>query len=147
MHIDHVRGSPSTNIHLTSVSSWAALWVLYPHTSLVSQWGNPISWWRHHMETFSALLAIWAGNSPVTGEFPAQRPVSRSFGVFFDLPLNKRLSKQSWGWWFETLSRPLWRHSNDGIITWIILINWNWWYNRYKFTQRKLVFIFHYIYV
>ena len=44
--------------------------------------------------------------------FPTQRPVTRSFGVFFDLRLNKRLSKQSWGWWFETLPRPLWRHSN-----------------------------------
>ena len=38
---------------------------------------------------------------------------TRSFGVFFDLRLNKRLSKQSRGWWFETLPRPLWRHSND----------------------------------
>ena len=36
-----------------------------------------------------------------------------SFDVFFDLCLNKRLNKQSWGWWFETLSRPLWRHRND----------------------------------
>ena len=71
------------------------------------------SWWRHQMETFSALLAICAGNSPVPDEFPAQRPVMRSFDVFFDLRLNKRLSKQSWGWWFETLSRPLWRHNND----------------------------------
>ena len=51
-----------------------------------------------------------AGNSPVTDEFPSQRPVTRSFGVFFDLHLNKRLSKQSWGWWFETTSRSLWRH-------------------------------------
>ena len=71
-----------------------------------------MSWWRHKMETFSALLAICAGNSPVTGEFPAQRPVTRSFDVFFDLHLNKRLSKQSWGWWFHTPSRPLWRHCN-----------------------------------
>ena len=62
------------------------------------------------METFSALLAICAGNSPVTGEFPAQRPVTRSFDIFFDLRLNKRLSKQSWGWWFKTWSRPWWRH-------------------------------------
>ena len=79
---------------------------------------SPSSWWRHQMETFSALLAICAGNSPVPGEFPAQRPVTRSFDVFFDLRLNKRLSKQSWGWWFETLSRPLWRHRNvmAGII-------------------------------
>ena len=72
---------------------------------------NPSSsWWRHQMETFSALLAISAGNSLVTGEFPAQRPVVRSFDVFFDLRLNEWLSKQSWGWWFETPSCPLWRH-------------------------------------
>ena len=70
------------------------------------------SWRRHQMEPFSALLAICAGNSPVTGEFSAQRPVTRSFDAFFDLRLNKRLSKQSWGWGFETLSRPLWRHCN-----------------------------------
>ena len=47
------------------------------------------------------------------GEFPTQRPVTRSFHVFFDLRLNKRLSKQSRGWWFETLSHPLWRHRNE----------------------------------
>ena len=69
-----------------------------------------LPWWRHHMKTFSALLAICAGNSPVTGEFPAQRPVTRSFDVSFDLRLNKRLNKQSWGWQFETQSRPLWGH-------------------------------------
>ena len=70
------------------------------------------TWWRHQMETFSALPAICAGNSPVTGEVPAQRPMTRSFDVFFDLRLNKQLSKQSWGWWFGTLSRPLWRRCN-----------------------------------
>ena len=46
------------------------------------------------------------------GEFPAQRPVTRSFDVFFDLRPNKRLSKQPWGWWFETPSRSLWRQCN-----------------------------------
>ena len=71
-----------------------------------------ILWWRHQMEIFSALLAICAGNSQVTGEFPAQRPVIGSFDVFFDLRLNKPLSKQSWGWWFETPLRPWWRHCN-----------------------------------
>ena len=65
------------------------------------------------METFSALLAICAGNSPVTGEIPTQRPVTRSFDVFLDLRLNKQLSKQPWGWWFESLSGPLWRHRNE----------------------------------
>ena len=69
------------------------------------------TWWRHQMETFFALLAICAGNSPITGEFPSQRPVMRSFDVFFDLRLDERWSKQSWGWWFETPPCPLWRHS------------------------------------
>ena len=53
------------------------------------------------METFSALLALFAGNSPAPGEFPAQRPVMRSFDVFFELRLNKPLNKQSWGWWLR----------------------------------------------
>ena len=64
------------------------------------------------METFSALVAFCTGNSPVTGEFPAQRTVTQSFDVFFDLRPNKRLSKQWWGGRFETPLRPLWRHSN-----------------------------------
>ena len=71
-----------------------------------------ISWWPHQMETFSALLAICAGNSLVPGEFPTRSPVMRSFYVFFDLHLNKRLSKQSWGWSLKTISCPLWHHRN-----------------------------------
>ena len=51
---------------------------------------------------------------------PAQRPATRSFDVFFDLRRIKWLNKQSWGWWFETLSFPLWRHCNDcfGSLKW-----------------------------
>ena len=60
------------------------------------------------METFSALLALCDGNSQVTGEIPSQRPVTRSFGVFFDLRLKKRLGKPTGR--FETPSRPLWRY-------------------------------------
>ena len=52
-------------------------------------------------------------NSPVTGEFPSQRPVTRSFDIFFDLFLNKRLRKQSRRRWFEIPSSSLWRHCND----------------------------------
>ena len=81
--------------------------------SLPQEWTS--SWWRHQMETFSALLAICAGNSPVPGEFPTQRSVTRSFDVFLDLRPNKRLSKQWWGWWFETISCPLWCHCNDDL--------------------------------
>ena len=94
-HILWSSGSLFTNV----------VWTHKPHLAK--------TWWRHQMETFSALLAICAGNSPVPGEFPAQRPVTRSFDVFFDLRMNKRLSKQSWGWWSETISHPLWRHRND----------------------------------
>ena len=66
----------------------------------------------HHMTTtsnrnISALLAICAGNSPVSGAFPAQRQVTRSFYVFFDLRPNKRLGKQLRSWWFETHSPPI----------------------------------------
>ena len=60
--------------------------------------------WKHYPRNWPFLRGIHRG--------PAQRPVTRSFDVFFDLRLNKRLSKQSWSWWFETLSCSLWRHCN-----------------------------------
>ena len=63
------------------------------------------------------VTGLCAGNSPVTGEFPALRPVTRSFDVLFDMRLDKRLSKQSCGWWFKTSSHSLWRHRNDSVST------------------------------
>ena len=103
------------NLHNENYRKCKSIFILH--------WTNPamqgLAWpqhnfllWRHQMETFSALLAICAGNSPASGEFPAQRPVTRSFDIFFDLRLNKWLSTQSWGWWFETLSCLLWRQCN-----------------------------------
>ena len=74
------------------------------------------------MKTFSALLAFCAENSPVPGEFSAQRPVTRGFDIFFDLHLNKQLSKQSRGWWFEAPSGSLWRPCN-GINNRIVVKN------------------------
>ena len=68
------------------------------------------TWWRHHMGTFSASLALCTGNSPFTDEFPWQSPVTRSFDVFYDLRLNKRSNAQSIRWWFEMPSHWLWRH-------------------------------------
>ena len=76
--------------------------------ALGSSWSIK-SWRRHQMETSSALQALCAGNSSVNGEFTAQRAVTRSFEVFFDLDRNKRLNKQSRRRWFETQSRSLWR--------------------------------------
>ena len=62
------------------------------------------------METFSVLLALSAGNSPVIGEFSSQSPVRQSFNVFFGLRLNKRFRKQPRRWLFGTPSRSLWSH-------------------------------------
>ena len=69
-------------------------------------------WWRHQMETFSLVTG------PLCREFtghrwiPPHRPVTRSFDFSLICSLNKRLSKQSWGWWFETSTRLLWCHWN-----------------------------------
>ena len=83
-------------------------------------------WWRHQMETIFTLLALCTGNSPVTGEFFSQRPVTRSFDVFFYLRLNKRLSKQSWGWWLETPSRSLCRHFNASHMwVWVLMFRFD----------------------
>ena len=114
-HLKHFSPAWCFVVTVTIIKIYAT-----PANLLLQLYGTPTAWfqteWLHEMETFSALLAICAGNSPVTGEFPTQRPVTQSFDVFFDLCLNKRLSKQSWGWWFETPSRSLWRHCN--VLIW-----------------------------
>ena len=96
-----------------------------------SSWNMPD--WIYNRKLYIVLMLwdqIWAlnmmtssnGHFPrywpfvrVTGEFPAQRPVMRSFHVFLDLRSYKRLSKQWWGWWFETPSHSLWHHCNAKI--------------------------------
>ena len=80
-------------------------------------WCNIIALHRTMMTSSNGnifrVTGLCAGNSAVvTGEFPSQSPTTRSFDVFSDRRLNIQLSKQSWGWWFETPSCPLWRHSN-----------------------------------
>ena len=72
--------------------------ILHPHDDVIK--------WKHFPRYWPFVL----GNSPVPGEFPTQRPVTRSFDVFLDVGLNKRLSKQSKRWWFEAQSSSLWRH-------------------------------------
>ena len=78
---------------------------------------------RYYIDNYRNRSSV--GNSPITGEFHAQRPVTWNFDVFFDLRLNKRLSKQSWGWWHETPLCPLWRHCN-------VLFH-------FRFTSRKII--------
>ena len=97
----------------SNASSWAANWTP----------GTRVSWRDILLRVYALMMTSSNGNifrvtGPLCGEFtgpgefPTQRPVTRSFDVYFDLRLNKRLCKQSWGWWFETLLCPLWRHSN-----------------------------------
>ena len=71
-----------------------------------------MAWWRHQMETFFALLALWTGNSSVTGEFALKDQWRGALMFSLICALNKRLSKQSWGWWLGTPSRSLWCHCN-----------------------------------
>ena len=73
----------------------------------------PRPWWCHQMETFSALLV-----TSVCGEFtghqwiPLTKASDAELWCFLWSALNKRLGKQSRGWWFEARSRPLWHHRN-----------------------------------
>ena len=85
-----IRSKFRQNFHFRDISIGESI---IPPSPTIRNIG--VTWWRHQMETFSALLAICAGNSPVSGEFPTQRPVTRSFDIIFDLRLNKQLSKQS----------------------------------------------------
>ena len=63
------------------------------------------------------------------GEFTPHKGHWRRALMVFYLILNKRLSKQRWGWWFETPSRPLWRHCNEcSLSCWLLgLINYFAW--------------------
>ena len=70
-------------------------------------------WWRHRMETFSALLALCAGNSRSPVNSPHKGQWHRALMFSLICSLNKRLSKQPWGWWFESPSHLLRRHCNE----------------------------------
>ena len=84
-----------------NVLSYRSCYLIWVHDGVIK--------WKHFPRYWSFVCV---GNSLVTGEFPSQRPVTRSFNIFFDLTLNKRLSKQSIRPWFETPSGSLWRHCN-----------------------------------
>ena len=74
------------------------------------------------METFSVLMALCAENSTATGEFPSQRLVTQSCGVFFELWVNKLLIKQSRPQWFVLPMRSVWWHCNDLGCTYIFYL-------------------------
>ena len=84
-------------------------------TSLLRQNDVILTSKGHRFDVITTLLLrhVFSGyEHSIMFECPSQRPLTRSFDVFFDLRLNIRLSKQLWSWWFETPSRSLWRHCN-----------------------------------
>ena len=95
-----------------SLKDTVTYWPGQPFVISMLQFSPWWPWWRHQMDIFSALLYLWVGNSPITGEFPSQRPMTRSFDVFFDLRLNKRLIKQPRYRWSERPSRSLWSNAS-----------------------------------
>ena len=103
----------------TSLVEWTRKYLHFTDNLHVHKRNPRCTFYKHMTMMTSSNGNIFRVTGPLCGEFtgpgefPAQRPVTRSLDVFFDLRLNKPLSKQSWGWWFETLSRSLWRHRND----------------------------------
>ena len=124
-----------------------------------SSWGLAVRFLTHDnvikWKPFPYYWPLVRGIHQSPDEFPAQRPVTRSFDVFFDMRLNKRLSKQSWGLWFETLSRPSWRHRNVNrgsrgqnigwlfyyLIIWNIVYIYMLLYNDELFPERLTIFL------
>ena len=91
----------------SNAESVSMSWRHYGYRASVIATAIGTTWWRHHIETFSQLLALCEGNPLDAGGFPSQRPMTQRFDVFFDLRQNKRLSKQSSRRWFETPLRSL----------------------------------------
>ena len=99
----HQNHAGTGECHVSSLNCMHKLFVKYIYMMTSSNWN------------IFRVTGPLCGEITGPGEVPAQRPVTRSFDVFFDLRLNKRLRIQPWGWWFETPSWSLWRHRNEAI--------------------------------
>ena len=114
-----------------------------------------LSQWSHQMETISLLLALCVGNTSVTGEFPSQKTMTRSFDVFFLSGLNNQSSKQWRHRWFETPWRSLWCHCNDVLYYTHRAVfqemgpstnmRCSVWYNVWCMTRYDIIWIYRYI--
>ena len=103
--LECVRLMPTRKIRWANSSAtlmWMRIWDL-SRRHLQNGHDDVIKW--KHFRVTGHLCRKFTGHG-------AQRPVTRMCEMFFDLRLNKRLSKQSWDWWSETPSHPLWRHCN-----------------------------------
>ena len=86
-------------------------WTQFGLHDAVIKWKHFPCYWPFVRESHRSPVNS-PSQRPVTDEFPSQGRVARSFDGFFDLHLNKRLSKPSRLRWFETPSPPLWRYYN-----------------------------------
>ena len=122
--VAHEVADPRSSVTLTLYALYArwngTLYVTTPPDVVVDMlYWKKISWVIMMTSSNGNIFRVTGplcGEFTGPGEFPTQRPVTRSFRVFFDLRLNKRLNKQSRGCWFETLSHPLWRHRNVSCV-------------------------------
>ena len=114
---EHKHNREETSGLFTSPYFWIIVWLM---TMMTSSNGN-----------IFRVTGHLCGELSGPGEFPTQRPVKRSFDVFFDLRLNNWLSKQSWGWWFEMLSCPLWSHRN-AVTLYACHLTWLMWHHSYN---------------
>ena len=67
---------------------------------------------------FHVTGPLW-GNPPITGGFPSQRPVARSFDGFFDMRLKQTTEKTV----LETPGRSLWRYCNGNICRGCLIVS------------------------
>ena len=116
-----LTGNGTQNVHFWSFMEMILRWFpsrgtsnteKFPHHNVTTIDHDDVIKWKHFPRYWLFVRGIHrsTGSSPHKDQW--------SFDVFFDLRLYKRLSKQSWGWWFETLLRPLWRHRNVGCVFW-----------------------------
>ena len=120
---------------------WPCFCVQLNKGSLRWDWYMMTSWNGNIFRVTGPLCGEFTG----PGEFLTQRPVTRRFDVFFDLHLNKRLSKQPWGWWFETPSWSLWRHRNVDKRRQISPWHWLGWINEFfSYTGNYISYLYHF---
>ena len=100
---------------------------------------------RHHTALFHDDVIngnIFRVTGHLAGDFTGPRWIPRTeasgaeLWFFFDLRLNKRLSKQSWVWWFETISHPLWLHGN--VVGLLCIMIWH--FTVYSIASHYLAF-------
>ena len=110
-----VRGIHRSPVNSTHKGQWRGALMFTLICARINGWVNnrEAGDLRRYRAHYDVIVMVCEGYPPVSGGFPKQRPLAQCFDVFFDLRLNKRLSKQSRRRWSEKPSSSLWRHCND----------------------------------